>query len=190
MAGLIRNRANQYQRIPPPEGMTGEQASSVYQGFYGEMPMPATDYATSTSALKSADVVPSTPTVASNASVVTRVDKMTGYTPTSGRQNYKATTPPMYVSPYSSKFQPWLMGPQVNYVINTFLYRAGYPAATVMNGGRHNLALSTRVDQLVTRSSGGPGPAAMTPQPRFNAVQRIPRFSTRPKSYPTQSAQG
>jgi hypothetical protein len=180
---------SQFQRIPGPEGMTGEQASSVYHGVYGEMPMPATDYATSTTALKSVDVVPSTPTAASNASVVTRVNQMWGYTATSGRQNYETTTPPMYVSPYSSKFQPWLMGPIVNYVLNLFLYRAGYPAATVMNGGRHNLALSTKVDQLVTRQSGGPGPAAMLPAPRFGMVQRIPRFSTMPKAYQTESAQ-
>lgn len=189
MAGLIRNRMAQFQRIPGPQGMTGEQASSVYQGFYGELPVPATDYATSATALKSLEVVPSTPTVASNASVVSRVDKMTGYTATAGRQNYETPTPPMYKSPYSSKCQDWLMGPQVNYVLNLFLYRCGYPAASVMNGGLHNLALSTRVDQLVTRQTGGPGPAAMLPAPRFGMVQKIPRFSTMPKTFPTQSAQ-
>lgn len=188
MPGLV-NRTH-YQRIPQPQSENGQMASTVYQGMYGEMPVPATNYVTATTALKSLETVPSMPTLMSNASVVSRKDKMTGYTPTEGRQNYETTTPPMYMSPYSSKFQPWLMGPIVNFVQNLFLYRAGYPAATVMNGGRHNLALSTRVDQLVTRSTGGPGPAAMTPYPRFSAVQNIPRYSTMPPQYPTESAPG
>lgn len=188
MASLVRSRP-QYQRIPNPQGADASIQSSVYQGFYGEMPVPATSYVTSTTALKSLEVVPSLPTARSNASVVDRHDKMTGYTATGGRQNYETTVPPMYDSPYSSKFQSWLMGPHVNYILNGFLYRAGYPAATVMNGGRHNLALSTRVDQLVTRTTGGPGPARMNSQPRFNAVQNIPRYSTMPKAYPTQGAQ-
>jgi hypothetical protein len=190
MAGLIRNRSNQFQRIPPPEGMTGEQASSVYQGFYGEMPMPATSYATSATALQSLEIVPSIAENSANAAVVNRANRRNGMMASAGYDERELDVPQMYNSPYSSKFQSYQIGPIFNWFINQCLYRAGYPAATVMNGGRHNLALSTRVDQLVTRSSGGPGPAAMTAQPRFNAVQKIPRFSTRPKSYPTQSAQG
>jgi hypothetical protein len=193
MAGLVKNRSISYNRIPGPEGMTGEQASSVYRsgpGEYPEMPMPATHFVTATTALASLDVTPSV-NVLTNAGIVDRSDKMTGYYPTGGKQAYSTTIPAMYDSPYSSKFQPWLIGPIVNYIKNAFLYRAGYPAASVMLGGMHNLALSTRVDQLVTRSSGGPGPAAMTTsQRRFGKVQNVPRYSTAPQAYPTMAAPG
>lgn len=191
MAGLVRSRTNEYKTIPAPGGMTGEQASSVYQGFYGEMPVLATDYATSTTALRSLEVVPSTPNSASNASIVNRANRRNGTISTSGTEDFPEITPqyPPYVE--SSKFQPKLLGPLVNYVLNACLYRAGYPAASVMNGGLHNLALSTRVDQLPTRISGGPGPAAMTTsQRRFQRVQNIPRFSTMPQQYKTQSTSG
>ena len=190
MAGLVRSRVNQYQTAPGPGGMTGEQASSVYQGFYGEMPMPATAYEMSTAAIHSKDVVPSVVPNSANAAIVRRGNRRNGYFATDGTNDRISPCPPMYESPYSSKFQELLIGPIVNYVQNACLYRAGYPAASVMNGGLHNLALSTRVDQLVTRQTGGPGPAAMTPYPRFNRVQNVPRYATMPKSYPTESAPG
>lgn len=171
--------------------MDAEEASSVYQGRYGEMPVPATLFATSSTALRSIDVTPSVPNSASNAAVVDRHNRRNGTVSTAGRQSYETPVPPMYNSPYSSKFQNWLMGPQVNYILNACLYRCGYPAATVMNGGRHNLALSTRVDQLATRTSGGPGKSVMTQsQRRFSRVQSIPRYSTMPKAYPTQGTAG
>jgi hypothetical protein len=170
--------------------MNAEQASSVYQGFYGEMPVPATHYVTSTTALRSLEDAPSVQTVKSNASVVDRHDDTTGMTSTAGRQSYKEVLPPMYESPYSSKFQDWLIGPQINYVQNLAIFRAGYPAATVMLGGMHNLALSTKVDQLVTRYTGGPGPGAMLPAPRFKSVSAVPRYSTMPSFYKTQGQQG
>ena len=194
MAGLIRDRTVNYQRVPGPEGMTGEEASTVYRtgpGAYPELPMPATHFVTSTAAIKSNDPPPSVGKPADlDAAIGSRKDKMTGYTPTGGHRMESMPIPQMYNSPPSSKYQEWFAGPIVNYVINLFLYRAGYPAATVMNGGRHNLALSTRVDQLVTRTSGGPGKAQMTTsQRRFNRVQQVPRYSTMPRSYPTQSAE-
>lgn len=187
MPGLVRNRT-QFNRVPAPGGMTGEQASSVYQGFYGEMPMPATQFATSVTALASLDVTPSLPTRASNASVVDRTNDMTGYRATAGVQDYETTTPQMLPPVLSSKFQDLLIGPHVNYIQNLNLFAAGYPAATVMLGGMHNLALSTKVDQLVTRTTGGPGPGSMRQAPRFKSVQTVPRYSTMPSSYPTQGA--
>lgn len=169
--------------------MTGEQASSVYQGFYGEMPMPATSFDTSTAALKSVDVVPDVLSDGENSTIVKRANRMNGYVASAGFSDRFNPNPPMYLSPYSSKFQPKTIGFIVDYVLNACLYRAGAPAGVGLPGRAHPY-WSFRVDQLVTRSSGGPGPAQMTtPQRRFARVQTIPRYSTMPQSYPTESAQ-
>lgn len=63
-----------------------------------------------------------------------------------------------------------------------------YPAATVMNGGKHNLALSIRVDQLKTTKTGGPGKARMAGKPAFVKVQDIRRYSSIPATYQTKSS--
>lgn len=48
---------------------------------------------------------------------------------------------------------------------------------------------SERVDQLDTRTSGGPGSVGMVmqPKPRFTRVQRIQKYNTTPKYYATTS---
>lgn len=168
---------------------SGQEASTVYSGFYGEMPIPATAYAMSDTQLRSLDIQPSVRTVSSNASVVDRRNRRNGLDYTGGRQSRKDRTPQMLDPVYSSEFQKWLIGPQVNFVINEDWYIA-YPAATVMFGGMRNQGLSTKVDQLPTRTTGGPGPGAMLPAPRFKAVQTVPRYSTMPPMYNTESTQG
>jgi len=189
-AALMPNiLTSRYQRIPPPQGETAAQASEVYTGVYGELPMPATAFALSDTPLRSLDVQPSVKTVASNASVVDRHNMKQGMISVGGRQSYVGITPEIYDNVDSSKFQPWLIGPIVNYSMNDRWYIA-YPAATVMNGGKHNMAWSERVPQLPTRTSGGPGPATMLPAPRFKSVQTVPRYSTMPPRYNTQSTQG
>src|SRR5215469_5949067 len=125
-------------------GTTPEEASAVYNGFYGEMPIPATAYAQSISRLESVDAQPSVRTVASNASVVDRRNRRNGLGYTAGKTP-RPGRPPQYNSPvYGSLYQKHLIGPQVNFVLNKEWYIA-YPAATVMLGGMHNLAWSTRV---------------------------------------------
>jgi hypothetical protein len=168
---------------------SGQQASSVYNDFYGQMPVPAPQMATSVTALSSLEVTPSVRTIASNATVVDRHWRRNGLVYTAGRQSSKGTAPQQPRPVRSSNFSKWLIGPQVNYIMNDDWYIA-YPAATVMFGGDRNLGLSTRVDQLPTRTSGGPGPATMRPAPRFTRVQQVPRYSVIPPQYPTQSTQG
>ena len=175
--------------IPKLGEENADQGASVYNAAYGSMPIPATAYVLADTPLRSVDVQPSVRTVAANASVVQRGNRRNGIVYTGGRQTYEEPAPQMYQSPYSSKFQDWLMGPQVNYIQNNDWYIA-YPAASVMFGGLHNLAWSERVPQLPTRISGGPGPAQMTPAPRFKSVQTVPRYSTMPSMYPTASASG
>ena len=153
------------------------------------MPMPATAYATSSTALQSLDTPPSIKTTMANASIVQRANMRQGMIATGGRQSYEERLPDPGQMVRVSAFQDWLMGPQVNYYQNTRWYIA-YPAATVMTGGMHNLALSERVPQLPTRTSGGPGPGTMRQAPRFKAVQTTPRYSTMPPTYPTSSTQG
>jgi hypothetical protein len=165
-----------------------EESVGVYEGFYGELPMPATAYVYSATRLKSADVVPSVKTVASNASVVDRHDRLDGIISTGGRQSRVARRPQWQQPVYSSAFQRHLIGPLVNYILNDKWYIA-YPAATVMLGGQHNLKWSEKVPQLPTRVSGGPGPAAMMAAPRFKSVQTVPRYSTMPTMYNTAPTQ-
>lgn len=179
-------RQSQFQRMPGPQGADAQEQSSVYSGFYGEMPVPATQFATSTARLHDLEVVPSVRTVASNASVVDRRWRRNGLDYTAGRQSRHERLPQQYDPVISSRFQNWLIGPQVNYILNADWYIA-YPAATVMLGGQHNLAWSNKVDQLSTRTTGGPGPGAMLPAPRFKSVQTVPRYSTMPSMYNTQS---
>lgn len=161
-----------------------EESVGVYEGFYGELPMPATAYAQSVSRLQSVDVTPSIRTVASNASVVDRHDRLDGIISTGGRQSRIARRPQWNNPVYSSAFQKHLIGPLVNYIINDKWYIA-YPAATVMLGGQHNMAWSEKTPQLPTRVTGGPGPAAMGAAPRFKSVQTVPRYSTMPTMYNT-----
>lgn len=181
--------ASRFQRIPQPQGMDAQEAASVYEGFYGDMPVPAPAFVPSTTRLHSIDMPPSVRTVASNASVVDRHWRQNGIDYTGGRQSYPQETPQINKPVLSSGYQNWLIGPQVNYVLNDCWYIA-YPAATVMLGGMHNLALSEKVPQLPTRTTGGPGPAAMLPSPRFKSTQTIPRYSTMPSMYNTQSQRG
>ena len=161
-----------------------EEAVGVYEGFYGDMPVPATAYTSSVARLQSLDVTPSIRTVASNASIVDRHNRLDGMVSTGGRHSRTARRPQWPQPVYSSAFQKQLIGPQVDYVINTKWYIA-YPAATVMLGGQHNLAWSEKTPQLPTRTSGGPGPTAMLAAPRFKSVQTVPRYSTMPTMYNT-----
>jgi hypothetical protein len=101
----------------------------VYEGFYGEMAVPATAYANTTSVVQGREAVPSVRTVASNASVVDRHDRLDGIISTGGRFSRKEPTPEINDNVDSSKFQRYLIGPQVNYIINDKWYIA-YPAAT------------------------------------------------------------
>lgn len=180
---------SRFQRVPQPGGESAQEASSVYTGFYGEMPIPATQYATSIAQIHSFEVPPSVRTVASNASVVDRRWRRNGIDYTGGRQSRKEPTPQMLKPVNSSDFQEWLIGPIVNYILNDDWYIA-YPAATVMLGGMHNLAWSEKTPQLPTRTTGGPGPGAMMPSPRFKSVQTVPRYSTMPTMYNTQPTDG
>src|SRR5215469_3474185 len=134
MAGLVRSRLNAYQPIPEPDSETAQEAATVYQGMYGELPMPATQYATSDAPIKSVDVVPSVQTRESNASVVKRAPRMDGLHFLGGVTHYDIPVPEMYKSPYSSKFNEIVVGPHLSAQFNDKWYIA-YPAASVMNGG-------------------------------------------------------
>jgi len=180
-------RSNKFRSIPSPGGETAQEASSIYSERYGQLPIPATAYATSTAGLRSINN-PSALAPQWESSVVQRANKRDGMIATGGRQYVELVTPQVMDPPDSSKFQNWLIGPQVDYILNGFLYRCGFPAA--LAPGRDPLDLSTRVDQIPTRTSGGPGPGTMRSAPRFKAVQTVPRYSTMPPTYPTASSKG
>lgn len=155
---------------------------------YGEMPIPQTQYATTAMALASLEVQPSVRTVMSNASVVKARFRRNGMISAAGYDRRKEPTPQMMNPVYSSDFQKNLIGPNVNYSLNDDWYIA-YPAATISYGTMRNMGWSEKVPQLPTRVTGGPGPGAMRPAPRFRSVQTVPRYSTMPSMYPTSSAQ-
>jgi len=197
MPGFTRNlvggqpgRAHPFQRIPQPQGETAQQASSYLGDFYGEMPIPDSAYVTSISRMQSLDVQPSVRTVAANASVVDRHNRLNGMRFTAGRQSRGSPTPQQNLPVRSSFFQKTLFGPQVNFILNDCWYSAGYPAATISFGTMRNLAWSEKVPQLPTRTTGGPGPAAMMAAPRFKSVQTVPRYSTMPSMYNTTPVNG
>lgn len=159
----------------------------MYDGFYGEMPIPAPQFVSATDSLRSQNTPPSVRTIASNASVVDRRDRRNGIDYTAGRQSRRDAGPQMYNPVRSSAWQQHLIGPIVNYILNDDWYIA-YPAATISFGTMRNLGLSEKVAQLPTRTSGGPGPAAMLAAPHFKSVQTVPRYSTMPSMYNTQSS--
>jgi hypothetical protein len=173
---------------PNVSAQTPEEANAVYEGFYGDMPVPATAYVNSTARLRSMDVTPSVQTVASNASVVDRHNVLDGMVFAGGNDIQTMRRPQWQQPVYSSAFQRQLVGPIVNYILNNKWYIA-YPAASVMLGGMHNMAWSEKVPQLPTRTSGGPGPGTMQPTPRFKSVQTVPRYSTMPTMYNTAPTQ-
>jgi hypothetical protein len=176
--------------VPGVQGASPEDQSSVYDTNYGNMPVPATQFAGNVAALHSLDKQPSVLTTAANASVVMRADRRNGIAYTGGYQSRRDVGPQINNPVRSSGFQQWLIGPQVDFILNNCLYRAGYPAATISYGTNRNLAWSTRVAQIPTMATGGPGPGAMLPAPRFQSVQTVPRYSTMPTMYNTQSSPG
>lgn len=76
----------------------------------------------------------------------------------------------------SSAFQPYNIQ-LMDWQINRSWYEAGYP---------RNLGLSTRVPQLQTNVTGGPGRSRSVQRPLFTQVQTVPRASVRVRSYPTK----
>lgn len=80
----------------------------------------------------------------------------------------------------SSAFQPNLVQ-LMDWQVNPSWYEAGYP---------RNLGLSTRVAQLQTNVTGGPGRSSQDQRPLFTRVQTVPRANVTVRSYPTRSARG
>jgi hypothetical protein len=62
---------------------------------------------------------------------------------------------------------------------NIAWHEAGYP---------RNLGLSTRVPQLETNVTGGPGKSSSDQRPLFTKVQQVQRARVVVRSYPTKSA--
>src|SRR5215831_2766566 len=106
-------RSNPFRRIPEPGGENAQEAASVYSDTYGQMPIPATAFATSTASIHS-DNPPSVLAPQWESAVVNRANKRDGMVATGGRQMFQVITPQVMDPPDSSKFQDWLMGPQVD----------------------------------------------------------------------------
>jgi hypothetical protein len=78
----------------------------------------------------------------------------------------------------SSAFQPTLVQ-LMDWQINPRWFEAGYP---------RNLGLSTRVPQLQTNITGGPGRSRQTQRPLFTKVQQVQRARGVVRTYPTRAA--
>lgn len=77
-----------------------------------------------------------------------------------------------------SAFQPYL-AQLTDWHINRAWAEAGRP---------RNLGLSTRVPQLETNVTGGPGRSSQDQRPLFTRVQTVERARVTVRSYPTRSA--
>jgi hypothetical protein len=78
----------------------------------------------------------------------------------------------------SSGFQNQLVQ-LMDWQINRGWYEAGFP---------RNLGLSTRVPQLQTNVTGGPGMSSSTQRPLFTKVQKVRRAGVKVNTYQTRSA--
>lgn len=172
----------------------GRKSGNVFNDNPGQtadaVPPPATSYATSKSAMRSPYRPMQGEQAKSRSAVVSHVPRRNGW-----ENNYvygDAHIPlglPFVATGQarSTIFQP-IMRMLADWMINGSWYEFGYPAATVMNGGAHNLGWSMRVDQLQTSVNGGPTPKRMGSKPAFTRVQNIPRYSSTPAMYPTRSS--
>lgn len=196
MAGLVRNRVGQGSNNPVNSAPNSQdRAAAIYSGVYPELEKPATSYAstrTPLSATNPANVEAAQLKLAAAAMppIVDRHERRDGQLYEYAYGNIPVAVPQMPQAVFSSHFQPSLTTLHP-WMINTGWYIC-YPAATVMNGGKHNLGLSEKTPQVSTRISGGPGTTnqIMNSRPRFSKVQRIPRYPTGPSAYKTKSAGG
>lgn len=152
--------------------------------YHGDLTPPVSSYAASAakSPLISTLLVPAS-TVVSGAAVVNRQPRRGGH-----RFFYSHGAVPMPPAlpgsgpgiggVFSSLFQRFNIQ-LMDWQINTSWYESGYP---------RNLAWSTRVPQLQTNVTGGPGKSQQTQRPLFTRVQTVPRATVRVRSYPTKAA--
>lgn len=166
--------------VPPPNpGQTADP-----------MPVPAVSYITTSSPLRSPYRPEENATIRSRSAVVNRVPRRNGWVQNYvyGDENMELNNPlPMNATGQvaSTAFQPYMRN-MWDWFINTDWYIC-YPAATVMNGGQHNLRLSFRSQQISTSTRGGPTSMSMQAKPSFKRVQNVPRYSAAPKVYNTTS---
>jgi hypothetical protein len=184
MGGLIRNRGTS------PRLETNEPASNGAARYTpGQTAVtvnpPSTSYQNAVTPLQSVDEPQVSYADPHNAGIVTRAFRRNGIDNHYVYGGEKQTALPLPTSPVSSRYQQTLVR-LWPWTINRAWYAAGYPGATVMNGGKHNLGLAEKTPQINTRITGGPGQAQMTRAPRFGRVQNVPRFSTAPGTYDTQ----
>lgn len=69
----------------------------------------------------------------------------------------------------------------MDWQVNTSWYESGYP---------RNLGYSTRVPQLQTNQTGGPGKSSSDQRPLFTRVQQVGRARAVVRTYPTRSGTG
>lgn len=154
------------------------------------IPLPATAYVRSNAPLSNPYRPESGATIRSRSAVTSRKDLMWGILNQDihGGVNQAEGMPMIRTGGVrSTSYQPTLIG-QIKFWTNNLYWYICYPAASVMQGGMHNLALSERTDQLKTIPTAGPGSAAMQSKPQWTKVQHIPRYSAVPATYNTTSS--
>lgn len=183
MSGLIRGRGTTPRLESNDTASDGAARYTPGQTAVTVNP-PSTSYQNVVTPLASVDPPQVSYADPHNSGIVVRAfrrDGIDNHYVYGGEPQRALPTPTM---PVSSGYQQTLVR-LWPWSINRKWYIA-YPAATVMNGGKHNLGLAEKTPQLNTRIVGGPGEAQMTRAPRFGRVQNVPRFSTAPATYNTQ----
>lgn len=190
MAGIGNSATNPVQdwRQPGVQGINAETLSrKTAPPYHATLEPPATSYVDTDTPLKSQQpALASRPT--QNASLVDSRFHREGLVYSYSHGSRPSGIPQQAQAPQTSKYQPTNTN-LFDYVTNLGWYIC-YPAASVMLGGLHNLGLSERVPQLVTRNTGGPGTdrTRMLGKPQYTKVQNVPRYSTLPQNYNTTSA--
>lgn len=186
---------------PYPDGGYGARLNSSLATKHAEMPVPATDYATTRSALSDRQPFEHQPITYRDSAIVSRIPRMlgllfnwswggvdqganTGSLPQPGNNGLTGLV-------NSTQFQRILVQLH-DWQLNRRWYIAYPMAGAVFQGGNavRGTYPSFRAEQISANVTGGVGPGRMQPRPRFSAVQKIAKYNTTPRFYGTTSAMG
>jgi hypothetical protein len=181
---------------PHPDGGYAARANSSLDTYNAELPVPATNYANSSSAL-SDHLGEQHATISNrNAAFVSAIPRMVGlvFNWAWGANDMGAFTESL---PHASGVSPmvrntWFQRTLVqlhDWQINRRWYIAAPMGGAVFMGGNpvRSTYPSFRTEQISVNTSGGVGPASMGPRNRYTAVQQVPKYNTAPRYYSTAS---
>lgn len=202
MSGLHRNR--QRPASGPPVNPYDKRNSDAESVYNADLVPPATSYATVRSGLSVQGFAPPTLRPKTRAAYVNRIERRDGIRNmwSWGAVNmfpFTASLPKkasggMSPGVNSTEFQPNLVQLH-DWSQNDQWYICWNGTGSGLFQGSQEIRYdypSFRVEQVETRTSGGPGPVgtSMQPRNRYTAVQKIRKYTATPRYYNTTSGWG